>query len=478
MDGRTAVQGGRSSRSGEFGRFLSLIVFECQGSVLGITAKDYIFVQLDNHGLIFTVCNNTNVAVGELLLKAFFCRNGLACKIFRLADDVDVTVRSHIDYVLVICKIRVISQIVMIARCIVELGTIHGICTVFADKTGGNVLDAAIISFTSYRDNASGFRTCKFCGFPAAGRIVAIFTFKVVCPHTSRCFIGSLLSGTAGTNVGGIANRRVDITSQDLDVVHIRFASLGENIDSVVVADNIDVLGLVGYVIHIASLDCIAKTINRNALQAASFCHCRGLSQNLVIGTADLDIRDGKPFIFLADGILVSYRMNVCNRSYMLALVVINGRDVVVVANESRFVNRISGTIAHVIHGISCSKGMIAVTFHCVISADDGRCRTIDSGAGPHRNRVGCAGVRPGFFTNGNGTIAGSNGLISCCDGAVPGSLGIITNRYGMIPLIGTFIIFVDLVVVGRSRPNSNGMIGLCNRPRSNGYGTFPLCFR
>ena len=88
---------------------------------------------------------------------------------------------------------------------------------------------------------------------------------------------------------------------------------------------------------------------------------------------------------------------------------------------------------------------MISITFYCVVSAYDGRCRTIDFGAGPHRNRVGCAGVRPGFFTNGNGTIAGSNGLISCCDGAVPGSLGIITNRYGMIPLIGTFIIFVDL---------------------------------
>lgn len=117
---------------------------------------------------------------------------------------------------------------------------------------------------------------------------------------------------------------------------------------------------------------------------------------------------------------------------------------------------------------------MISITFYCVVSAYDGRCRTIDFGAGPHRNRVGCAGVRPGFFTNGNGTIAGSNGLISCCDGAVPGSLGIITNRNGMIPLIGTFIIFVDLVVVGRSRPNGNGMIGLCNRSRPNGYGTFP----
>ena len=87
MDGRTAVQGGRSFRSCEFGRFLSLIVLECQGPVLGITAKDHIFVQLDNHGLMFTVCNNPNVAVGELLLKAFFCRNGIACKIFRLADD-------------------------------------------------------------------------------------------------------------------------------------------------------------------------------------------------------------------------------------------------------------------------------------------------------------------------------------------------------------------------------------------------------
>ncbi|CDB96946.1 unknown [Acidaminococcus intestini CAG:325] len=325
MDGRTAVQGGRSFRSCEFGRFLSLIVLECQGPVLGITAKDHIFVQLDNHGLMFTVCNNPNVAVGELLLKAFFCRNGIACKIFRLADDVDVTVRSYIDYILIICKIRVISQIVMIARCIVELGTVHGIGTVFTDKTGGNVLDAAIISFASYRNDACGFRTRKCCCFPAAGCVVGVLAVIVVCPHAGRCFIGCLFGGTAGTNVGGIAHRRIDITSQDLDVVHICFTSLEGDVDSVVVANNIDVLGLIGCVIHIAPLDRIVKPVNRDALQAASFCHLRGLSQYLVIGPADLDIRDSKPFVFLADGIAVAYRVSVRNRSFMFVLVIING---------------------------------------------------------------------------------------------------------------------------------------------------------